>query len=62
MNLNIIYCLASQFAHLDLCSYVTNPLYDLAAKVDSLLNLVLQKPKLLRYRNFYLAKSSDSDF
>jgi hypothetical protein len=48
--------------YLDLFSYVTNPPYDLAEKVDSLLNLVFQNPKLLRYRDFYLAKSSDSDF
>jgi hypothetical protein len=48
--------------YLDLFSYVTNPPYDLAEKIESLLNLVFQNPKLLRYRDFYIAKSSDSDF
>lgn len=48
--------------YLDLFSYVTNPLYDLAEKVDSLLKVVFKNPKSLRYRDFYLAKSSDLDF
>ena len=60
--LKIIYCIVLQFVHLDLFSYVTNPPYDLAEKVDSLLNLVFKNPKSLRYRDFYLPKSSDSDF
>jgi hypothetical protein len=47
--------------YLDLFSYVTNPPYDLAEKVDSLLNLVFHNPKSLRYRDFYQAKSSDSE-
>ena len=46
--------------YLDLFSFVTNPPYDLTEKVDSLLNLVFQNPKSLRYRDFYRAKSSDS--
>jgi transposase-like protein len=45
--------------YLDLFSYVTNPPYDLAEKVDSLINLVFHNPKSLRYRDFYQAKSSD---
>jgi len=47
--------------YLDLFSYVTNPPYDLAEKVDNLLNLVFKNPKLLRYRYFYRVKSSDSE-
>ncbi|HBT64476.1 MAG TPA: hypothetical protein DEB10_07445, partial [Ruminococcaceae bacterium] len=47
--------------YLDLFSYVTNPPYDLAEKVDSLINLVFHNPKSLRYRDFYQAKSSDSE-
>lgn len=45
--------------YLDLFSYVMNPPYDLAEKVVSLLNLLFQNSKSLRYRDFYQAKSSD---
>ena len=58
----IIICIVLQFVHLDLFSYVTNPPYDLAEKVDFLLNLVFQNPKSLRYRDVNLAKPSDLDF
>lgn len=43
--------------YLDLFSFVTNPPYDLVEKVDSLLNMVFQNPKLLRYRDFYQSKN-----
>ena len=46
--------------YLDLFSFVTNPPYDLAEKVDSLLNMVFQYPKSLRYRDFYQSKTSIS--
>jgi hypothetical protein len=47
--------------YLDLFSYVTNPPHDLAEKVDSLLNMVFDNPKSLRYRDYHRAKSSDSE-
>ncbi len=46
--------------YLDLFSFVTNPPYDLGEKVASLLNMVFQNPKSLRYRDFYQSKSSIS--
>ena len=46
--------------YLDLFSFVTNPPYDLAEKVDYLLNMVFQYPKSLRYRDFYQSKMSIS--
>jgi hypothetical protein len=47
--------------YLDLFSFVTNPPYDLVEKVDSLLNMVFQNPKSLRYRDFYQSKTSISN-
>ena len=37
--------------YLNLYSFILNPPYDKLEKVDILLNLVFQKPKLLRYRD-----------
>ena len=38
-------------AYLNLYSFVLNPPFDRLEKVDIILNLVFQNPKLLRYRN-----------
>ena len=37
--------------YLNLYSFVLNPPFDRLEKVDKILNLVFQKPKLLRYRD-----------
>ncbi len=44
--------------YLDLLAYVNNPPYDLAEKVEYLLNLVFSNPKSLRFRDFYQVKSA----
>ena len=47
--------------YLDLFAFVTNPPHDMLAKVDLLINMAFQNPKLLRYRDFYAAISDNFD-
>lgn len=46
--------------YLNLFTLVMNPPKDNLEKVEILLNLAFQNPKLLRYRDFYVSKSSKS--
>jgi len=43
--------------YLNLFAFVTNPPNELLEKVDLVINLGFQNPKLLRYRDFYAVKS-----
>ena len=45
--------------YLNLFALATNPLTDLLAKVELVIQTAFQNPKLLRYRDFY---SSNTDF
>ena len=47
--------------YLNLFSFVMNPPSEKLEKVDILLKLAFQNPKLLRYRDFYLGKSGGFD-
>ena len=47
--------------YLDLYAFVLNPPSDKLEKVDILLNLVFQNPKILRYRDMYAANKGFSD-
>lgn len=42
---------------LDLFAFVSNPPYTMEEKVDRILNLALESPHRLRYRDFYLKKT-----
>jgi hypothetical protein len=39
--------------YLDLFAFVSNPPVDLLEKVEQIVNLAFQNPRLLRYRDFY---------
>jgi hypothetical protein len=47
--------------YLNLFAFVTNPPVDLLEKVEMVINLAFEHPKILRYRDFYRAKYSETD-
>jgi hypothetical protein len=46
---------------LNLFAFISNPPDDLFEKVDLIINLGFQNPKLLRYRDFYCINSGIED-
>jgi transposase-like protein len=43
--------------YLNLFAFITNPPSDMLEKIEKLIKIAFQKPKLLRYRNFYSANT-----
>jgi hypothetical protein len=47
--------------YLNLFAFVSNPPYEMLEKVELVINLAFQNPKLLRYRNFYGVNTGFTD-